>query len=81
MTLRPDELTSADFDGLRVAGLSDDAIDDVAYVCALFNTIDRLADALDFDLYDDAGYRQRAKMMVRIGYDLPPPLRWRRSQD
>ena len=81
MTLRPDRLTPADIDAVRAVGVRDDAIDDVIHVCALFNTIDRLADALAFDLPNDEGYRRGAKALLRLGYALPPPLRWRRALD
>jgi len=35
---------------LRAAGVDDQAITDVIYVCFLFNVIDRVADALGFDI-------------------------------
>ena len=43
------EVTAADITTLRTAGLSDQAIREVMYVCFNFNILTRLADALDFD--------------------------------
>jgi hypothetical protein len=37
--------------------------------------IDRVADALGFDLMDDEGYRRGAMTLLRFGYKLPAPLR------
>lgn len=81
MTLTPERLSPDDFRELRRVGLSDEAIDDVVLICALFNIIDRLADAFGFHQPDEAGYRKGAEMLWKQGYDLPPPLRWSRSLD
>jgi alkylhydroperoxidase family enzyme len=48
LTLRPEELGPADAAAVRAAGVSDAALADAIHVCALFNTIDRIADALAF---------------------------------
>jgi alkylhydroperoxidase family enzyme len=48
LTLRPDELGPADAAEVRAAGVSDEALEDAIHVCALFNMIDRIADALAF---------------------------------
>ena len=50
LTLRPDELTAADADEVRAAGVSDQALRDAATVCALFNMIVRLADSFAWDV-------------------------------
>jgi alkylhydroperoxidase family enzyme len=42
LTLRPDELTRADADAVRAAGVSDEALVDAIHVAALFNMIVRL---------------------------------------
>jgi len=67
MTLEPDALQSDDYAALRAAGVHDDAIEDVIQVCAGFNIINRIADALEFaipgeDAFEKAGPRnyQRA---------------------
>ena len=49
MTLAPAEVTAADVDAVRAAGISDEAIEDALAVCFGFNVIDRVADSLGFD--------------------------------
>ena len=39
------------------------------------NLIDRVADALGFELMDEVGYRRGARVLLRFGYRLPAPLR------
>ena len=68
LTLTPDSLTAADVSPLRQAGLSDAAIEDAIHVCTLFNVYDRLADAFEFDIPDDAGFEQSATNLLRRGY-------------
>jgi alkylhydroperoxidase family enzyme len=70
LTLRPDELTQADADAARAAGVSDQALRDAAAVCALFSMIVRLADALGWDVPDWAALTQRAPAMLDGGYAL-----------
>ena len=50
LTLRPEELTPADADEVRAAGVSDQALRDAATVCSLFSMIVRLADSLGWDV-------------------------------
>jgi hypothetical protein len=71
LTLRPDDLTRADIDRLRTAGLTDEAIRDAASVCALFSTITRLADTLDFAIPPSFDTTVRL-VTSRLGYRLPP---------
>jgi hypothetical protein len=70
MTLRPSELGSADAEAVRAAGVSDDALIDAIHVCALFNMIVRLADALGWDVPPDEAFRGRAETMLAGGYEL-----------
>jgi hypothetical protein len=55
--------------------VSQDGVIDAMYVCFAFNLIDRVADALGFDLMDEEGYRRGAQVQLRFGYQLPAPLR------
>ena len=48
LTLSPEEVGPEDIRPLRAAGLNDRAIEEVLYVCFLYNMIDRMADAFDF---------------------------------
>ena len=70
LTLRPDELTDADADAARAAGVSDQALRDAATVCALFNMIVRLADSLGWDVPGWDALTQRAPAMLEGGYAL-----------
>jgi uncharacterized peroxidase-related enzyme len=58
LTREPADCAAADIDVLRGAGLSDRAINDGVQVCAYFNYINRIADALGVvpeDWIDEAG--------------------------
>jgi alkylhydroperoxidase family enzyme len=68
LTLRPEELTAADADRVREAGVSDQALRDAATVCALFNMIVRLADSLGWDVPPWDTLQQRAPLMLDGGY-------------
>lgn len=68
MTLRPDELSAADVDAVRAAGVSDRALRDAVRVCALFNMIVRLADSFGWDVPEWDGLRTRAPAMLEGGY-------------
>jgi alkylhydroperoxidase family enzyme len=72
----PTEVGAADVDAARRAGLSDDAIEDAAFVCVLFTTYVRLADTFEFDIPPRAGFEQGADMLLSAGYTFPPPLAW-----
>lgn len=69
MTLAPESLSAADVTPMRAAGLSDAAIEDAVHVCALFNVYDRLADAFEFHIPDEAGFAMSATMLLKRGYD------------
>jgi alkylhydroperoxidase family enzyme len=68
MTLRAGELTRADADAVRAAGVSDDALVDAIHVAALFNMIVRLADSLGWDVPTWERLQQRAPAMLEGGY-------------
>ena len=70
MTLRPAELTWADADIVRRAGVSNDALVDAIHVAALFNMIVRLADALGWDVPPFEAFYERADGMLASGYAL-----------
>ena len=75
LTLAPEEVGADDIRATLKAGVSEDAVKDAVYVCFAFNLIDRVADALGFDLMDEEGYRRGAQVLLRFGYKLPAPLR------
>lgn len=70
MTLRPTEVTPQMMRELKTAGLNDRAIREAAYVGFLFNTLDRLADSLDFTLPSEEEARAMSGVLLRFGYGL-----------
>ena len=70
LTLRPDELTPADADEVRAAGVSDEALVDAIHVGALFNMIARLADSLGWDVPSWEACMARAEPMLANSYSL-----------
>jgi alkylhydroperoxidase family enzyme len=72
----PEGIGEADLAPLRAAGVSDDAIEDAAFVCTLFTTYVRLADTFEFDIPPAEGFDQGANMLLKQGYGFPPPIAW-----
>jgi len=70
LTLRPHELTRADADAVRAAGVSDEALVGAIHVGALFNMIVRMADSLGFDVPPPESFAARADAMLSGGYAL-----------
>jgi hypothetical protein len=75
LTLAPEDVGADDLHAILSTGVGADAVRDVVYVCFAFNLIDRVSDALGFDLMDEKGYRRGAQILLRVGYKLPAPLR------
>jgi alkylhydroperoxidase family enzyme len=76
LTLNPGDLTRADADAVREVGVSTDALIDAIHVCALFNMIVRIADALGFVVPPVEALRARAAWRLNNSYrllDSPPP--------
>lgn len=71
VTLAPDSVGPSDILPLREAGLSDGAIADALYVCFLFNTVNRLANAFGFTWQTDADRLKLASGLNRIRYHIP----------
>jgi len=70
MTLAPGELTRADADAVLAAGVSRDALVDAIHVCALFNMIVRLADALGWEVPPPEAFASRGRVLLESGYTL-----------
>ena len=76
LTLEPDELRPGDAAQVLATGVSREALEDAVDVCALFNIIDRVADALGFDLPDADYWERVAPGFLEGGYAEPAsPLR------
>ena len=70
LTLHPADITHADADAVRAAGVSDDALVDAIHVCAFFTMIVRMADALAWDVPPFEEFAARADGMLASGYTL-----------
>ena len=67
-TLSPDALTGADVKPVLARGVTREAIVDAFYVAFLFNTYDRLADTLGWELPDRAYYPKAGRFLLKRGY-------------
>ena len=67
-TLRPDEMTPDKVRVVMAAGVSKEAIRDAFYVAYLFNTYDRLADTLGWELPDAPYYLKAGQRLFKHGY-------------
>ena len=70
MTLAPDELSGADAEAVRDAGVSEEALVDAIHVGALFNMIVRMADSLGFEPPGTEYLERGAPRMLAGGYAL-----------
>jgi len=69
-TQRPDELTAADVRAVLATGVSREAMRDAMYVAFLFNTYDRLADTLGWELPEEGYYAKAGQFLLKKGYKL-----------
>jgi alkylhydroperoxidase family enzyme len=67
-TLRPAEMSADKVRMAMAAGVSKDAIRDAFYVAFLFNTYDRLADTLGWELPEPAYYLKAGQRLLNHGY-------------
>jgi alkylhydroperoxidase family enzyme len=68
LTLRPGELDSSDIEAMRLAGVTDEAIVEAMYVSTMFNVMDRLADAFEFELTRPEHKSKLVFVLTRLGY-------------
>lgn len=68
LTLDPKQVTAADIAAMRHAGVSDRAIEEAIYVCFAFSILDRLADALDFEIPTPKHFQTGGRFLYRLGY-------------
>jgi len=67
-TLRPDEMSPSAVREVLAAGVSRDAVRDAFYVAFLFNTYDRLADTLGWELPERGYYDKAGRFLLKKGY-------------
>jgi alkylhydroperoxidase family enzyme len=69
-TLRPEELGAADVRPVLAAGVTREAIRDAFYVAFLFNTYDRLADTLGWELPEQRFHDKSGQYLLKNGYSV-----------
>jgi alkylhydroperoxidase family enzyme len=69
LTMTPEALTPDDARAVLQTGVTEQALRDAIDVATLFATITRIADALAFEVMDDAGNLGSARMLLRFGYE------------
>jgi alkylhydroperoxidase family enzyme len=67
-TLHHAQLTPSDVRAVLDAGVTREAIRDALYVAFLFNTYDRLADTLGWQLPKDRYYAKAGQFLLKKGY-------------
>lgn len=67
MTVHPQDIDRAFSDGLIADGLTIEAIEEAACVGFQFNFINRIADAFDFNIPDEARLQKQARMLNLMG--------------
>lgn len=67
-TLHPERLGADDVRAALAAGVTREAVRDAFYVAFLFNTYDRLADTLGWELPDPGYYAKAGPYLLKKGY-------------
>jgi alkylhydroperoxidase family enzyme len=67
-TLHPEQLGPEAIRPVLAAGVTREAIRDAFYVAFLFNTYDRLADTLGWELPDQRYYEKAGRFLLKKGY-------------
>jgi alkylhydroperoxidase family enzyme len=70
VTTAPDTLAPADARAVLDTGVTRQGVKDALHVAAMFNAINRLADAFDFEVGPPASFTSAAKTLLRFGYAL-----------
>ena len=68
LTLAPGEVGPEDVAPMLAAGVSRPAVEEAVYVATLFNVVDRLADAFDFEVPRPEDGPRTAWILTKLGY-------------
>ena len=68
VTLDPEHLTPDDIQSVLTSGVSKQAIEDALHICACFNIISRIADALDVEIPSTEGFTLTGIRLLAHGY-------------
>jgi alkylhydroperoxidase family enzyme len=69
-TLRPEAMGPADVRAALAAGVTREQVRDAFYVAFLFNTYDRLADTLGWELPEEGYYAKAGQFLLKKGYSV-----------
>jgi hypothetical protein len=67
-TLQPEQLSANGVRAVLATGVTREGIRDAFYVAFLFNTYDRLADTLGWELPDSSYYPKAGQRLLKKGY-------------
>lgn len=70
LTKFPEAVAGEDLEPMRAAGVTDDAIEEAIQICFVFCTINRLADAFDFEIAEGKGRERMGTMLYNLGYGI-----------
>jgi uncharacterized peroxidase-related enzyme len=71
LTLSPNQVRPDHVRAVRAAGVSEEGIADLLYIAFLFNAVNRMANALDYQWDTEATAQKIAAILNRTGYRLP----------
>ena len=71
LTLSPSQVTPADIGAVRATGVPEEGIVDLLHIAFLFNAVNRLANALDYEWDTEATASKIAAILNRTGYRIP----------
>jgi alkylhydroperoxidase family enzyme len=69
-TLRHEQLGPGDVRAALAAGVTREQVRDAFYVAFLFNTYDRLADTLGWELPEEGYYAKAGQFLLKKGYSV-----------
>lgn len=68
LTQDPEKVSREDFDRLRQAGVSEDGITTIVHICVNFSILNRIADALAFEVPSTTAFSRLGAMLLTMGY-------------
>lgn len=66
----PDDVTVEDIAALEAQGITKDGIAEIAYVAFVYNILDRLADAFDFEVGSETHVKRASTFLHNFGYNM-----------
>ena len=69
-TLHPEQLSASGIRAVLATGVTREAVREAFYVAFLFNTYDRLADTLGWELPEQGYYAKAGQFLLKKGYSV-----------